>query len=68
MKKYSTPFCSVPLGALDVQDIENARFSSWCSFISHEIIVDFPVPLGALKMINLPLIILKFRVYQLNAL
>jgi hypothetical protein len=55
MKKYSTPFCSVPLGILLVAEIENARFKFWVS--RKFIIVDLPEPDGAENMISFPFII-----------
>jgi hypothetical protein len=55
MKKYSTPFCSVPLGILLVAEIEKARFKFWVS--RKFIIVDLPEPDGAENMISFPFII-----------
>ena len=54
-KKYSTPFCSVPRGGRLVALILNASFSSGCSFISHCMMVLFPLPEGAEKISRLPL-------------
>ena len=52
-KKYSTPWRSVPRGALLVHDMENARCSSLCC-ISQLMMVLLPDPEGAENMITFP--------------
>ena len=48
--------------------MENARFSSGCSFISHEMIVLLPVPDGADTIINLPFIFFFYFYHELHGL
>ena len=56
-KKYSTPFCSVPLGGRDVALMEKDKGNPASK--SDFIIVDFPLPLGAQNIKSFPASMMK---------